>query len=95
MVVVCFSWAGFALLIFFSAPVSLRKLFNVPLLDDFLPQALVSLLGGDVIVKGSLLIFYSTDRPRVFDAQLARHGIPLLPHRICVHSSVNSKERPH
>jgi hypothetical protein len=49
LVVVCFSWAGFSLLIYFSAPASLRKLFNTSPGDDFLPQALVSLLRGDVV----------------------------------------------
>ena len=36
-------------MIFFSAPASLRKLFDSSLLDDFLPQALVSLLRSDVV----------------------------------------------
>ena len=36
-------------MIFFSAPASLRKFLYAPLIDDFLPQALVSLLRGDVV----------------------------------------------
>jgi hypothetical protein len=34
------------LLIFFPAPASLRKLFDAPLIDNLLPQALVSLIGS-------------------------------------------------
>ena len=49
MLVVCLGHVGFLLLIFFSAPTSLRKLFDAPLIDDLLPQALVSLLRGDVV----------------------------------------------
>jgi hypothetical protein len=48
-VVVCFSFAGFLLLVFFSAPAALSKFFTASLRHDFLPQALVSLLRGDVI----------------------------------------------
>ena len=47
--VVCFSFAGFLLLVFFSAPAALRKFFTASLRHDFLPQALVSLLRGDVV----------------------------------------------
>jgi hypothetical protein len=36
-VVVCFLSAGFLLLIFFSAPASLRKFLDAPLIDDLLP----------------------------------------------------------
>jgi len=39
-----FSFAGFLLLVFFSAPAALRKFFTASLRHDFLPQALVSLL---------------------------------------------------
>ena len=36
-------------MVFFSAPASLRELLDASLLDDLLPQALVSLLRGDVV----------------------------------------------
>jgi hypothetical protein len=56
LVVVCFGHAGFLLLIFFSAPTSLRELPVSPLIDDLLPQALVSLLRGDVIDSGVVML---------------------------------------
>ncbi len=34
---------------FFSAPTSLRKLLDLSLIDNFLPQALVSLLRGYIV----------------------------------------------
>ena len=49
MVWMCVSYAGFLLLILFSAPASLRKLFDASIVDDFLSQALVSLLRCDVV----------------------------------------------
>ena len=41
---VCSSGAGFLLLVFFSAPAALSKFFGAPLIDDFLPLAVVGLL---------------------------------------------------
>ena len=49
MLVVCFLCAGYLLLIFFSAPASLRKFLAASLRHDFLPQALVRLLRVDVV----------------------------------------------
>jgi hypothetical protein len=48
-VVVCFLFAGFLFLVFCSAPAALSKFLAVSLIDDFLPQALVGLLRGDVV----------------------------------------------
>ena len=43
----CF--AGILLLVFGSTPASLREFFLVSLMDYFVPQALVGLLGRDVV----------------------------------------------
>ncbi len=46
---ICFSWAGFLLLIFFPAPAALGKFFSSPLLDDPGPLTVMGLLRGDVV----------------------------------------------
>jgi len=44
-----FSFAGFLLLIFFSAPALLSKFFDTSLIYDCLPQTLMGLLRSDVV----------------------------------------------
>ena len=46
---VCFSGAGFLLLVFFPAPAALGKFLYASLLDDAWPQAVMGLLRGDVV----------------------------------------------
>ena len=48
-VIFCYSSAGFLFLVFDSAPAALSQFFDPSLFDDFLPQALVGLLRGDVV----------------------------------------------
>ena len=45
----CYRFAGFLVLIFLSAPTALSSFFLPSLSYDFLPQAFVSLIGGDVV----------------------------------------------
>ena len=53
MLLIClFFVCRFLLLIFFSSPASLRKLFDASLSDNFPPQALVSLVRRDLRVAG-------------------------------------------
>ena len=46
---VCFSCAGFLLLVFFPAPAALGKFLYASLLDDAWPLAVMGLLRGDVV----------------------------------------------
>ena len=51
----CFWCAGILLLVLLPAPASLGKVFDAPCFDDFLPQALVGLVGGDVVDAGMVV----------------------------------------
>ena len=56
MVCGCFCFAGFLLLVLLPAPAALGEFFESSLFDDFLTQALVSLLRGDVVDAGMVVL---------------------------------------
>ena len=53
---VCFSGAGFQLLVFVPAPAALGKFLDASLLDDAWPQAVMGLLRGDVVDTGMVML---------------------------------------